>query len=117
MRAGDANHQYGVAAVLGEEPEGHAVTIFFPDISAFQAGIDLAGAKAVCIKATEGTSWHNPDYGRAKTNAAGHGTFVMAYHFLHDGAAGVQANWCHGGGPGWGGVGGTPLMIDCEPSG
>jgi len=93
------------------------VTIYFPDVSAFQAGIDLAGAKAVAIKATEGTSWHNPDYSRAKTNAAGHGAFVMAYHFLHDGAASVQANWCHGGGPGWGGVGGTPLMIDCEPTG
>src|SRR5262245_56264969 len=85
-------------------------------MSSAQTGMDLAGAKAVAIKATQGTGYHNPDYGRAKTNATGHGAFVMAYHFLEDGAAAAQAQWCHSGGPGWAGVGNVPTMIDCEPT-
>ena len=87
------------------------MTLFFPDISAFQAGIDLAGAHAVFVKATESTDYTNPDYNRAKANAASHGTYLMAYHFLHGGNAGAQAAYAHGV------TGTTPLMIDVEANG
>jgi GH25 family lysozyme M1 (1,4-beta-N-acetylmuramidase) len=93
------------------------MTLFFPDISAFQEGIDLGGALAVAIKATESSDWANGDYGRARQNAGKHHAFAMAYHFLHGGATAAQARWCFEGGPGWGGVGKTPLMVDCEPTG
>lgn len=86
------------------------MTLYFPDISAFQAGIDLAGAKAVIVKATEGTGWSSPDYTRAKANAAQHGTFFMAYHFLHHGSDAAQATFAHGV------AGSAPMMIDCEPT-
>jgi hypothetical protein len=87
------------------------MTVYFPDVSAFQAGISLAGAPAVCIKATEGTSWASSDYGPAIGRARAAGCFAMAYHFLHAGSAGAQAAHAHAV------AGGTPLMLDAEPTG
>jgi GH25 family lysozyme M1 (1,4-beta-N-acetylmuramidase) len=84
------------------------MTIFYPDISGWQAGIDLKGALAVGIKATEGTGYTNPDYNRAKGNAHDHGAFPFAYHFMTEGNAAAQARHCHGV------VGDTPVMIDVE---
>jgi hypothetical protein len=87
------------------------VTVYYPDISGFQAGIDLKGALAAACKATEGTGYANPDFARARANAASHGTFFMAYHFLHAGSAALQARWCYMNvGPS------TPLMLDVEPT-
>jgi hypothetical protein len=85
------------------------MTIFYPDIASYDAGISLHGALAVCCKVTEGTGYVNPDYSRAKTNAAANGAFFFAYHFLHAGNAAEQAKWCfeHNGR--------TPLMLDFEP--
>lgn len=85
------------------------MTIFYPDISSFQAGISLKGALAACCKATEGTNYVNPDYLRAKQNAKANGTFFFAYHFLHHGSAVAQAEFC------FRTVGKTPLMLDVEP--
>lgn len=87
------------------------VTIFYPDISSFQAGISLKGALAVACKVTQGTTYANPDYNRARSNAAVNGTFFFAYHFLTHGSAASQAVWCHSK------AGSTPLMVDFEPSG
>ena len=87
------------------------MTIFFPDISGHQAGIDLKGALAVGIKATEGTYYTNPDYTRAKENAQHHGAFQFAYHFLIEGNAAAQAKRCHSV------VGDTPVMVDVEITG
>jgi Glycosyl hydrolases family 25 len=87
------------------------VTIYYPDISGFQAGISLKGALVVAVKATEGTGYLNPDYARARSDAATNGTFVFAYHFLHQGSAAAQAAWCHSN------VGKTPLMLDVEVTG
>jgi GH25 family lysozyme M1 (1,4-beta-N-acetylmuramidase) len=86
------------------------VTIFYPDISSFQAGISLKGAVAAACKVTEGAGYFNPDYNRARANAASHGTFFFAYHFLSAGSAAAQAGWClaH--------AGKTPVMLDFEPS-
>jgi GH25 family lysozyme M1 (1,4-beta-N-acetylmuramidase) len=87
------------------------VTIFYPDISSFQRGIRLSGAQAVACKVTEGNSYFNPDYNRARSNAAGCGVFFFAYHFLSRGGAVSQAAWC------FNHAGKTPLMLDFEPSG
>src|SRR5690349_5661756 len=86
------------------------MTIFYPDISSHQTGIDLKGALAVSIKATEGTGYTNPDYDRAKDNARGHGAFQFAYHFMDEGSGAAQARHCHSV------VGDTPIMIDVESS-
>jgi peptidoglycan hydrolase-like protein with peptidoglycan-binding domain len=87
------------------------MTLHFPDISAYQAGISLAGAPAVAIKATEGTGWRNPDYLPALARAHAAGAFAIAYHFLAEGDTARQAAYCHGI------VHSTPLMLDAEPSG
>ena len=87
------------------------MTIFYPDISSHQTGIDLKGALAVGIKATEGTDYTNPDYARAKENARHHGAFQFAYHFLTEGNAAAQARHCHSV------VGDTPVMVDVEITG
>lgn len=86
-------------------------TLFFPDISAFQAGISLAGATAVAIKATEGAGWTSSDYAPAIGRARMAGAFAMAYHFLHAGTPAAQAAHAHTV------AGRTPLMLDAEPTG
>jgi GH25 family lysozyme M1 (1,4-beta-N-acetylmuramidase) len=91
----------------GKEPP---VTLRYPDISAYQAGISLAGAVAVCIKVTEGADWANSDYLAALARAADAGAWAFAYHFLHAGATARQAAWCRQHDAG------RPLMIDAEPT-
>jgi peptidoglycan hydrolase-like protein with peptidoglycan-binding domain/GH25 family lysozyme M1 (1,4-beta-N-acetylmuramidase) len=87
------------------------MTIFYPDISDYQAGIRLAGCVIVMVKATEGTGYTNPDYTAAKARAAEAGAFFCAYHFLHAGNGAGQASYAYSK------VGsGIPLMIDCEPT-
>ena len=86
------------------------MTIFYPDISAFQGNISLFGAVAVCAKATEGTGWTSSNYAWQKAEAARRGAFFFAYHFLHAGNAAAQAQHC------FNVVGKTPLMLDFEPS-
>jgi peptidoglycan hydrolase-like protein with peptidoglycan-binding domain len=85
------------------------MTIFYPDVSSYQAGISFAGCVIVAAKATEGTGYTNPDYAPAKVRAAGAGAYFCAYHFLHAGNGAGQASYAHG-------VVGSdvPLMIDCE---
>jgi glycosyl hydrolase family 25/putative peptidoglycan binding protein len=86
------------------------MTIYYPDISAYQAGVNLSGVSAVCIKATEGTGWLSSDYGPALARAKVAGAYAFAYHFLHAGNTAAQATWCHSH------TGATPLMIDAEPT-
>ena len=85
------------------------MTIFYPDVSSYQAGISFDGCVIVVAKATEGTGYTNPDYAPAKVRAAGAGVYFCAYHFLHAGNGAGQASYAHG-------VVGSdvPLMIDCE---
>jgi peptidoglycan hydrolase-like protein with peptidoglycan-binding domain len=87
------------------------MTIHFPDISSYQAGISLKGAPAVAVKVTEGTGYANPDYGPAKGRAASAGAFFFAYHFLSAGNGSGQAAYC------FSKNGTIPLMLDFEPSG
>lgn len=86
------------------------MTTFFPDISSAQRGISLRGTAAVACKVTEGAGYFNPDYNRARSNAAANGVFFFAYHFLTNGNAAAQAAWC------FAHAGKTPVMLDFEPS-
>jgi peptidoglycan hydrolase-like protein with peptidoglycan-binding domain/GH25 family lysozyme M1 (1,4-beta-N-acetylmuramidase) len=87
------------------------MTIFYPDVSSYQAGISFAGCVIAMVKATENTDYTNPDYGPAKTRAASAGAYFCAYHFLHAGNGAGQASYAFGVvGPG------VPLMIDFEPA-
>ena len=86
-------------------------TLYFPDISSYQAGVSLAGAPAAAIKSTEGTGWTSSDYAKAIGRARSAGTFAMAYHFLHGGGASAQASHAYAV------AGKTPLMLDAEPTG
>jgi hypothetical protein len=95
---------------LAEDRSGK-VTIFYPDISNYQAGLIIQpGTVAVCAKASEGTGYRDPTYSGFQSQAAARGVFFFAYHWLHHGNVDAQANFCHGI------VGGTPVMIDCEGS-
>jgi len=87
------------------------VTIFYPDVSSYQAGISFAGCVIAMVKATENDNYQNPDYAAAKTRAANAGAYFCAYHFLHAGNGAGQAQYA------FGVVGaGVPLMIDFEPA-
>jgi GH25 family lysozyme M1 (1,4-beta-N-acetylmuramidase) len=86
------------------------MTIFYPDVSDYQAGISFACCAIAMVKATENDNYTNPDYAPAKVRAADGGAYFCAYHFLHQGNGAGQASYAHG-------VVGSdvPLMIDVEP--
>ena len=87
------------------------MTIFYPDVSSYQAGISFAGCVIAMAKATENDNYRNPDYAAAKTRAADAGAYFCAYHFLHAGNGAGQAQYA------FGVVGAdVPLMIDFEPA-
>ena len=87
------------------------MTIFYPDVSSYQAGISFAGCVIAMVKATENNDYRNPDYAAAKTRAANAGAYFCAYHFLHAGNGAGQAQYA------FGVVGAdVPLMIDFEPA-
>jgi peptidoglycan hydrolase-like protein with peptidoglycan-binding domain len=87
------------------------MTIFYPDVSDYQAGISFAGCVIAVAKATESDDYTNPDYAQAKARAADAGAYFCAYHFLHAGNGAGQASYAHSV------VGsGVPLMIDFEPT-
>jgi GH25 family lysozyme M1 (1,4-beta-N-acetylmuramidase) len=72
------------------------MTIYFPDVSSFQAGVNLHGALAVIIKATEGTSYVNPELGAQLVSARAAGCVIARYHFLYSSrAASISAQARH----------------------
>jgi GH25 family lysozyme M1 (1,4-beta-N-acetylmuramidase) len=87
------------------------MTIFYPDVSSYQAGISFSGCAIAMVKATEDDNYTNPDYASAKVRAADAGAYFCAYHFLHAGNGAGQASYAYG-------VVGSevPLMIDWEPA-
>lgn len=87
------------------------MTLYYPDVSNYQKGINLAGALAVSVKATEGSGYVSSDYSRAKAEAGTHGCYHTAYHFLHAGDTGGQVTNAHNT------AGKAPLMVDVEPTG
>lgn len=88
------------------------MTIFFPDLSNFQAGLRIQpGTVAVCAKSSEGTYYTDPSYLPFKAQAAAVGALFWGYHFLTAGNGAVQADYCYKI------VGSTPVMLDVEPTG
>jgi hypothetical protein len=88
------------------------MTIFFPDISSYEAGLTIQpGTVAVIAKATEGTYYRDAQYASFKAQAARVGAVFSAYHFLKAGNGAGQADYCHAM------VGSTPVMLDVETEG
>jgi Putative peptidoglycan binding domain/Glycosyl hydrolases family 25/PASTA domain len=86
------------------------MTVYYPDISSFQAGINLAGWHAVAVKATQGTGYTDPYWGTFRTRAASAGAYFFGYHFLEEGNGSGQADHY------FAVAGKTPCMIDFEPT-
>jgi GH25 family lysozyme M1 (1,4-beta-N-acetylmuramidase) len=86
------------------------VTVYYIDISSYQAGINLAGWHAVCSKITQGTGYTNPYWTRFKGSAANVGAAFYGYHVLEAGNGAGQADHY------FANAGRLPCMIDFEPS-
>lgn len=84
------------------------MTIYYPDVSHWRKGLNLAGAVAVCAKVTESTDYYDDTYKGFKAQAESLGIFFFAFHFLRHGNAAAQAKYCYDHN------GGTPLMLDFE---
>ena len=87
------------------------MTLFYADIASYQSGLSLSGLSAVCVKATEGTTYIDPDYAGWKSEANTDGILFSAYHYLDAANPSEQAQFC------FDVVGTTPLMIDVEALG
>jgi hypothetical protein len=87
------------------------MTIFFPDVSHYQAGLSLAGATAVIAKATEGTSFTDASYLNFRNQAAQRGIPFTGYHWVDSGDLQRQAEHAHSV------LGATPTMWDAEAAG
>lgn len=87
------------------------MTTFYADIASYQAGLNLSGLQAVCVKATEATNYVDPEYASWKTQAETLGILFSAYHYLHADNVAAQAVFCYSV------VGKTPLMLDVEATG
>jgi GH25 family lysozyme M1 (1,4-beta-N-acetylmuramidase) len=85
------------------------MTLYLPDISGWDAGIDLSGALAVVIKVTQGTGYVNPYYTAQLAEARRRGAYPLAYHFLEAGNADEQADHCAAQ------ESDLPLAVDFEP--
>lgn len=85
-----------------------AGTIFFPDVSNYQAGLTIQpGTPALLAKATEGSTFTDGAYAGFQAQAARVGAVFCAYHFQWDGSA-AEARHVHSV------VGSTPLLLDVE---
>jgi hypothetical protein len=98
------------------EEESIVTTIFGPDISSYEAGLDLsrlADAAFVIAKVTEGTYYTDTDFPGWRAQAARISKPLVWYHFLSGEDATAQAKHTAAA------VGSTSLpgMLDCEPEG
>lgn len=84
------------------------MTIYYPDISAYQPNVSLKGCVAVCIKTTEGSGWLSSVAGAQLSRAKAAGAFPFCYHFLHAGNAAGQAAYARSHDLG------LPMMLDVE---
>lgn len=87
------------------------MTILFPDVSHYQAGLSLAGAPAVIAKATQGTGFVDVSYLDFKAQAAKLGIPFCAYHWVDGSDVAAQARHAYSV------VGSTPMMWDAEAPG
>ncbi|MHA3703879.1 lysozyme [Jatrophihabitans sp. YIM 134969] len=113
--------------LVSAPPAAAAETVVGMDVSGYQPGVDwnaayADGARFAYVKATEGTSYRNPEFSAQYTGSLGAGLICGAYHFAHpdssSGAAQADFFVAHGGG--WSADGKTlPPALDIEynPSG
>jgi hypothetical protein len=93
------------------------MTILGPDISSYQAGLDLSrldAAAFVIAKTTEGTYYTDADFEGWRRQAASLGKPFIWYHFLSGENAHAQAAHTAGAVPDHGDL---PGMLDAEPAG
>lgn len=86
------------------------MTVAFPDLSNFQAGLRIQpGTVAVVAKATEGNYYEDRSYLSFKQQTANEGGVFSSYHYLRSGYGAAQAQYWHNYvGPG------VPGMLDVE---
>ncbi|SHG63973.1 Lyzozyme M1 (1,4-beta-N-acetylmuramidase), GH25 family [Jatrophihabitans endophyticus] len=120
-----------LAAALGltvaAGPASAAGVVYGMDVSHYQGSINWgaqysAGARFVYIKATEGTTYTDPNFGSNYTGSYDAGFIRGAYHFARPGSSSgaAQANYFLAHGGRWSGDGKTlPGALDMEynPSG
>lgn len=91
------------------------MTIFGPDLSSFEHGVNVAALPApfVLMKCTEGTYYADGDYGIWLGQARASGKIAVAYHFISGQDPDGQAAWLasHIGDRS------LPVMLDWEPEG
>lgn len=118
----------GAAVGLVSAPSAAAAeTVAGMDVSGYQPGVDWGaayanGARFAYVKATEGTSYQNPEFSAQYNGSYNAGMIRGAYHFAHpDSSSGAaQADYFIAHGGGWSGDGKTlPPALDIEynPSG
>jgi len=89
------------------------MTIFFPDISSYEAGLKVQpGTVAVIAKATEGIGYSDAYYADFKNQARAIGAVFSGYHFLRSDSdpAAQAAHYFNV-------AGNTPCMLDVETTG
>jgi hypothetical protein len=108
---GAAAQQLLARQLVGEHQAAMAAgggTIFFPDVSNYQAGLTIQPATAALLaKSTEGQTFVDGSYAGFKAQAGRVSAVFGAYHFLWGGTA-AEAQHVHQV------VGSTPLMLDVE---
>lgn len=94
------------------------MTIFGPDLSNYQASLNLAdvaavGCQFVFVKVSEGRSYRNPAWPKHRDQARAHGLLLAGYHFISGDDPAEQAANCktHLGDPG------IPIALDWENGG
>src|SRR5579862_8400970 len=84
--------------------------LHFPDVYSGDQGINFSSSYLVIAKATEGTFYTDPLFRTYQAYAKQWNTYLMGYHFLHQGNAAAQADYCFREvGPH------VPIALDCEP--
>ena len=87
------------------------MTIFFPDLSHYNAGVDIRGAAALIAKATQGTDYIDPAFAGFQAQAATLGIPFAAYHWIDNSDPAAQADHA------FSVIGNIPTMWDCEAVG
>ena len=112
----------GLLAVAVAAPAQAATYVKGMDVSSYQGSVNWStaysnGARFAYVKATEGTSYINPDFAQQYNGSYNVGMIRGAYHFAHpDSSSGAtQANYFSSHGGGWSADGKTlPPALDIE---
>jgi hypothetical protein len=83
----------------------------FPDVSHYNAGVNVDGSQAVLCKATQGVGGTDATYVERKARAAQLGQLFGGYHWIDTSPIPTQAAWAYKH------IGGVPAMWDAEAAG